>query len=72
MAMNYIVVQSSNIAKIGYNKDTGELGVIFNNGGEYIYPGVSEEIYNDFMSASSHGHYHYENIKYTFAFRRIN
>lgn len=71
MAMNYIKVTSSNIDQIGYDKDTSTLGVIFLNGSEYQYPDVPEDLYNDFMAASSHGKFFHENIKYEFSFRRL-
>jgi hypothetical protein len=70
MVMEYIKVQSSNIDQIGYDKDEGKLGVIFNNGGEYHYPSFPESLYNDFMASSSHGHFFSEYIKHDYAFQK--
>lgn len=46
-------VKSSNIAKLGWND--GVLHVEFSNGGLFSYAGVSNQLYNELMSAKSIG-----------------
>ena len=53
--MNY--VDSSNIEAIGHDDTAQELHVQFLSGGSYIYHGVSREVYDDLMGASSKGSY---------------
>ena len=62
-------VQSSTISEINY--DGKLLTVIFNNGREYVYEGVSEKIYEDFSKAESKGKYFHENINYRYNYSRI-
>lgn len=56
-------VNSSNIASIGYDANTETLEVEFNSNHVYEYYGVPEGVYNELMSASSHGVYFAANIK---------
>lgn len=46
---------SSTICASTYNKDSKELVVIFNNGGQYKYPGVSLTDYTRVETADSNG-----------------
>ena len=62
-------VQSSTISEINY--DGKLLTVIFNNGSEYVYEGVSAKIYEDFSKAESKGKYFHENINYRYNYSRI-
>jgi hypothetical protein len=71
MSMEYVTVSSSNIAQIGFDKDTSTLGVIFTNGSEYIYPSFPENMHSEFISASSHGSYFHQNIRYNYSFKRL-
>lgn len=61
--MEMQVVSSSNIAAIGYDSDTNELVVEFNNGGVYKYLDVPFETYQELMDAESHGVYFNANIR---------
>ena len=61
--IQYVDVESSNIAAIGYNEDTKELYVRFSSGAVYIYQDVQEEVYQEFLDASSKGKYLNEHIK---------
>jgi hypothetical protein len=71
MAMEYVVVQSSNIDKIGSDDEEETLGVIFRNGGEYHYPNFPKSLHDELMNASSHGSFFHENIRYNYSFRRV-
>lgn len=56
-------VSSSNLASVGYDEDNSILEIEFNHGGIYQYSNVSKAIYEELMSASSHGQYFDQNIK---------
>lgn len=59
--MNLIPVVSSNISQIGY--ENSSLYVLFNNGSLYEYFNVPEILFNNLMSAPSHGQYLDAHIK---------
>lgn len=61
--MNRQSVESSNIASIGYDAENEILEIEFNQGGIYQYFDVPENVYEELMSASSHGQYFDRNIK---------
>ena len=48
-------VQSSDLASVGYDRDSSTLEVEFLNGSVYQYFGVPESIFNGLMSAPSKG-----------------
>lgn len=64
-------VQSSNIASIGYDQSANILEIEFLDGGIYQYSGVSEGVYDNLMSARSHGGYFSSFIKDRYNYRRI-
>jgi hypothetical protein len=49
------IYASSNICASIYDKSTSALTIIFNNGGQYIYEGVSNTDYTRFEMADSQG-----------------
>ena len=49
------IYASSNICASTYNTQTKDLVIIFNNGGQYKYPNVSETDYTRFELADSQG-----------------
>lgn len=55
--MEYTAVASSNILAIGFEDATLTLGVQFKNGTEYHYFGVSRDVFEGFLGASSKGTY---------------
>ncbi len=55
--MDYTSVSSSNVAAVGYDEATSTLGVQFLNGSEYHYFGVSRDVYDGLLGASSVGTY---------------
>jgi KTSC domain len=61
--MDYVSVSSTSVAAIGYESETNTLGVRFQNGGEYHYFGVPEDVFEALKSASSIGSYINEYIK---------
>ena len=66
-----IPVESSNLAAVGYNKDSYELTIAFLDGSIYRYSGVPYEEYVDLMKADSHGEYFVDNIRLIYEFERI-
>lgn len=56
-------VESSNLASVGYDVENEILEIEFNKGGVYQYFDVPENVYEELMSASSHGQYFDRNIK---------
>ena len=53
--MERVPVQSSNIASIGYDRDSSTLEVEFLNGLVYQYFAVPEEVFDGLMHAPSKG-----------------
>lgn len=69
--MERIPVISSNVKSIGYDPESATLEVEFNNGSVYEYYEVPEEVYNDFLVASSKGKYLFHHIKNVYEYARI-
>lgn len=64
-------VQSSNLAAVGYNKNTFELTIAFLDGSIYRYSGVPYEEYSALMRADSHGEWFVDNIRLTYEYERL-
>lgn len=69
--MNRIPVDSSNLASIGYDASSETLEVEFKHGGIYQYSDVPEDVYEELMSASSHGVYFSANIRNDYDYIKI-
>lgn len=69
--MKRIEVESSMLASIGYDSKKKILEVEFNHGGVYQYFDVSKRVYDELMSADSHGSYFYHNIRDDYQYGRI-
>lgn len=67
--MNMIPVSSSNITSIGYEGTT--LRVLFHNNRLYEYYNVPSSVYNELMSAPSHGSYLARHIKGVYDYKPI-
>jgi hypothetical protein len=63
MSIEMKEVESSQIAKIGYDAESEELHIEFKKGGHYFYKSVPAEVYEEFSNAESIGSYFYRNIK---------
>lgn len=70
--MNRISVSSSNISSIGHDPSSQVLEVEFNDGSVYRYEGVPQSVYDDFVSAGSHGQYLNQHIKNSYSYSKIN
>ena len=64
-------VTSSNIASIGYDEASKTLEIEFLNGGVYQYFDVPMRVYEDIMSAGSHGVYLAQNIKGAYRYSKV-
>jgi hypothetical protein len=56
-------VSSSNLAAVGYCRETQTLEIEFKDSGTYRYYRIPQEEYDGLMKADSHGQYFDENIK---------
>ncbi len=65
------MVLSSEIEWIGYEQKRQMLQVEFIAGGIYQYDRVPENLYQDFLSAPSHGRFFDEKIKGQYPYRRV-
>ena len=53
--MTLTPVSSSNIAAVGYDKESQTLGIEFRSGGTYEYFDVPESVYESFIQSASLG-----------------
>ena len=72
MTVEWTMVDSSNVAAIGYDKEAEELHVQFNNGSTYVYRAVPEDVVKDFLNADSKGKFLNEHIKGVYSYERIS
>ncbi len=64
-------VNSSNLSSIGYDSENEILEIEFNHGGIYQYFDVPEEVYEELMSANSHGQYFAANIRNDYEYQKL-
>jgi KTSC domain len=64
-------VDSSCVAKIGYDSNAEEAYVEFHDSGLYAYRGVPARVYDAFVTAESKGTFVNEVIKPRYPFRRV-
>lgn len=69
--MERIRVRSSNISSIGYEASNSTLEVEFHSGIIYQYSRVSERVYEDLMSARSHGAYFNDHVRDNYSTRQV-
>ena len=65
------IYASSNVCESKYDRTTRDLTIIFNNGGQYKYPNVSETDYTRFELADSQGVVLNSHIK-KYAFEKLD
>ncbi len=71
MAAEWTDVRSSNVARVGYDDEAGELMVEFLSGAVYAYPNQGRASYEDLSTNPSPGSYVARWLKNT-TFRRIS
>lgn len=69
--LEMIPVSSSNLSEVGYDPQTNTLRISFKSGSMYDYFGVSQDVYENLMSADSLGSYHYYNIRMVFSYQQV-
>ena len=69
--MDRILVNSSNIITVGYDRAAGVLEIEFQSGKIYQYMGVPEAVYQALMTASSKGEFFHDNILKEFDFAEV-
>lgn len=62
---------SSLIKHTEYNPDDEQLFVVFQNEQQYVYLGITKEIYRDFCESESVGSYFGKNIRGKFSYAKI-
>lgn len=62
---------SSNIQRIGYEKEDEKLTVVFKNGKTYVYDSVTESVFDDFQSAKSKGKFFNQSIRGVYEFNQV-
>jgi len=66
-------VDSSSLAKVGYDPDYSVLKVQFKNSGEfYIYFDVPQSTYAELLNAESIGSYFYYNVRTSFEYEKVS
>ena len=69
--LQWIEVQSSNLAALAYVPNRYELYIAFLDGLVYKYDGVPKEEYYGLVRAESHGEYFVDNIRLVYPYERI-
>lgn len=70
---NMTPVSSSQIAAVGYDVDTQELRIAFNNGALYAYDDVPQDVFDNLKQSASVGSYFHSAVKNAgYSFRRIS
>ena len=69
--MNRNHVESSNIESIGYDSKSQTLEIEFLNGSIYQYFDVPQHVFDELMSADSHGKYLAANIKGHYRYSKV-
>ena len=70
--MDRTPVSSSNLAAVGYDPNTKILEIEFHGGSVYAYSDVPQDIFDELMSAESHGKYFNANIKDKYPYTKIS
>lgn len=65
------IAHSSNIGKVGYDREAREMVVEFRNGGSYAYAGVDPTTAADLASASSPGQFFHLHVRNRYPTRRL-
>ncbi|WP_101294553.1 KTSC domain-containing protein [Halegenticoccus soli] len=64
-------VESSSLKSVGYDPDDETLEIEFHSGGVYRYRDVPRRVYQELLSASSHGSYFHEHVRGQYDYRRL-
>lgn len=73
MVEGLTAVDSSAFSQVGYNADAQELTVVFRDTGSvYVYSGISPDVGQSFLNASSLGGFYHANIRDQYESRQQN
>jgi hypothetical protein len=61
--ISYVTVDSSSIARIGFDPSTATLAICFHNGAEYHYLSVPEHHFSAMAAAPSVGAYFHQQVR---------
>lgn len=64
------LVESEAIAEIAYDAQTSTMFVRFAHGGWYSYFAIPERVYDDFLTAESHGRFFHDRIRDHYPYRK--
>ncbi len=64
-------VESSNIAQVGYDRETQELRIRFHSGAEYTYANVPGVVFADLVDADSVGKFFNAEIKGKYEYAKV-
>lgn len=65
-------VDSSDIARVGYDEAKKQLWVKFHQGGTYVYSGVPSQVHQAMINADSVGSYFHRSIKSVYDWRKVS
>ncbi|MFT4907566.1 MAG: hypothetical protein ACI978_001649 [Oleispira sp.] len=69
--MEMIIVDSSNVAEIGYDEESSTLQIEFKNGTIYQYFDVPDDLFEGLRTADSVGGYLAANIKGVYRYSKV-
>jgi KTSC domain len=70
--MNLIQVKSSNLAAVGYDKESRTLRILFQEGAMYDYYAVPSTIHDELMKSGSKGEFFQQHIIGKFKYAKVN
>ena len=71
-AMNFTAVNSRMILGVRYNETTHEMDVVFRTGDKYRYKNVPRSVYEELLSADSHGQYMHKRVLGHYDYERLD
>ena len=70
--MSFIPLESSMILGIRYDERLRDLDIVYRTGEKYRYKNVPRSVYDELMSAESHGQFMHQKILGRYEFRRLD
>ena len=70
--MNFTPLESSMVLGIRYDEGLKHLDVIFRTGEKYRYKNVPRSVFDELMSAESHGQYMHKKVLGRYDFQRFD
>ena len=70
--MKFISVNSRMILGVRYNAKTREMDIVFRTGEKYRYKRVPRAVYDELISADSHGQYMHQRVLGHYDYERLD